>query len=180
MLPLIIYTVVGTAEANVPVDLLNPGDLVVTEVMHSVTAVPDYRGEWIEVYNNSGVDVNLDGLVLTDGVQSTTINRADFIVSAGSYVVFGTRYANLNGGAPVQYAYSNSQLRLTGTEQVSLVAGAVTLDTFDWDSGGNYTAALNTSLSLVTFSTPTMMSTQTGVCPRSFGEVGLHRCRYSQ
>ncbi|MGC6510504.1 MAG: MopE-related protein [Myxococcota bacterium] len=148
MLPLFIFSVVGTAKANVPVDLLNPGDLVVTEVMHSVSAVPDYRGEWIEVYNNSGVDVNLDGLVLTDGVQSTTINRSNFVVTAGSYVVFGTRYSNLNGGASVQYVYPNSQLRLAGNEQVSLVAGSVTLDTFDWDSGGSYPAALNTSLSL--------------------------------
>ena len=63
----------NTAEA-IPINLISVGDLVVSEVMHTPSGVADYRGEWIEIYNNAGIEVNFNGLVVSDGTQSTTIS----------------------------------------------------------------------------------------------------------
>ena len=34
------------------------------EIMHDPVQVFDYKGEWLEIYNNSGDSVDLDGLIL--------------------------------------------------------------------------------------------------------------------
>ena len=39
------------------IDSLSAGDLFITEVMHNPEMVVDYRGEWIELYNNSGAEM---------------------------------------------------------------------------------------------------------------------------
>ena len=44
----------NSAHAELAVDDLNTGDLVVSEIMHDPVQVFDYRGEWIEIFNNSG------------------------------------------------------------------------------------------------------------------------------
>lgn len=72
-----------------PIDNLVPGDLVVTEVMFDPTCAGD-ECEWIEVYNASGIDVNLFGLRIQDSALSV-MNQGqvaeNVLVPAGAVVV---------------------------------------------------------------------------------------------
>lgn len=50
-----------------------PGDLLFTEFQSDPSEVPEYDGEWFEVYNNSGGNVDLRGVTfaLEDGTAFT-------------------------------------------------------------------------------------------------------------
>ena len=52
----------GAAGSVLTVDQLVAGDLVVTEIMNNPAVVTDNVGEWFEIYNNSGREINLNGL----------------------------------------------------------------------------------------------------------------------
>ncbi|MFM7143631.1 MAG: ATP-binding protein, partial [Alphaproteobacteria bacterium] len=72
---------VGTSEGHavLPVDgetggLLVAGDLLVTEIMPNPNAVSDTYGEWFEITNMTGRDLDLVGLILTDdGGETYTV-----------------------------------------------------------------------------------------------------------
>ena len=44
----------------------DPGDLVITEVMQNPSAVGDGDGEWFEIQNVSGSDIDIDGWTISD------------------------------------------------------------------------------------------------------------------
>jgi hypothetical protein len=47
-----------------PAGMLAYGDLLITEIMYDPSALTDTEGEWFEIYNNSGREINLQNLVL--------------------------------------------------------------------------------------------------------------------
>jgi len=69
---------------------LGEGDLVVTEMMIDPVAVNDSEGEWFEILNLSGLDVDLYGLLVHDGASGgnefTVDNPA--ILPGGAFFVF--------------------------------------------------------------------------------------------
>lgn len=79
----------GYIEAdNAPfgVDDLLPGDLIVTEVMANPTCPLD-TCEWIEIFNNTDVDVNLQGLRIQDDATNEGIVDDIAVVGPFSYAV---------------------------------------------------------------------------------------------
>ena len=68
-------------------------------------AVPDTRGEWVELYNGTPAEIDLSGYVLDDGAGHNRFVIQGLVVPTGGYVVLG-RDANPadNGGAPVDQA----------------------------------------------------------------------------
>ena len=54
---------VGAAFAATLADI-GAGDLVISEIMPYPTGVAASKGQWFEVYNASGVPVNLNGVAL--------------------------------------------------------------------------------------------------------------------
>ncbi|MCA9656194.1 MAG: lamin tail domain-containing protein [Myxococcales bacterium] len=82
----------GPPPMGASVDDLVPGDLVVTEVMFDPNCTND-DCEWIEIYNDSGMDVSLLGLRIQDSNFSVatqgTIN-VDVLLPAGGYGVLGS------------------------------------------------------------------------------------------
>jgi len=70
-------------------DATCPGveDLLITEIMQNPETEPDYSGEWIEIYNNSGGTLSLEGLVLRDGDSDLHLITAALSVPAEGYVV---------------------------------------------------------------------------------------------
>ncbi|MEZ5196045.1 MAG: lamin tail domain-containing protein [Bacteroidales bacterium] len=53
-------------------------DIIITEVMQNPDSVGDTSGEWFEVYNNTGIAVDMTGWVMKDlGTNSHTIAGPD-------------------------------------------------------------------------------------------------------
>ena len=48
---------VPNIDSSIDVDSLSVGDLVISEIMHDPTFVPDYRGEWFDL-QQFGSDAN--------------------------------------------------------------------------------------------------------------------------
>lgn len=83
----------GEADPYVLSDL-SAGDLVISEIMINPAAVADSLGEYIEVYNNSGGAVDVEGLYFTnDSSRSAEVTSGVVVTSAevadGAYFVIG-------------------------------------------------------------------------------------------
>jgi hypothetical protein len=64
------------------------GDLLITEIMYDPSVLSDTEGEWFEIFNNSGREVNLQNLVLgRDDANSHTITDS-IVLLPGEYFVF--------------------------------------------------------------------------------------------
>ena len=65
------------------------------------------RGQWFELYNNSEKEINLMGLVISNGKQDMKIDTP-VILSPHNYIVFALRSnAKVNGGIEnVGYEYA--------------------------------------------------------------------------
>jgi hypothetical protein len=79
----------GGCPAALCVDDLLPGDVIITEVGFnpSNTMGFDDFNEYVEVYNQSGVSVNLDGLLIQD-TSTESVVTSDVVIANNSYAVF--------------------------------------------------------------------------------------------
>lgn len=78
--------------ASIPEEPIGPGNgnLLITEVMCDPDALPDASGEWIEIYNNSGEIINLNGMILRrSGTSTLHTIESDVILAPGNYAVIG-------------------------------------------------------------------------------------------
>ncbi len=126
-----------------------PADaLVISEVMQNPDAVDDSVGEWFEVYNNTAVELNLEGLWVHDLGSDDFIVTGDLFVGAGDYVVFGNEDNPAdNGGATVQYEYSGFTLGNTDDE-IYLDHDGTVIDFIEWDGGPAWPDPTGASMSL--------------------------------
>ena len=87
--------------------------LMINEVMSANTsALPDQNGEfpdWIELYNGTGQDLNLEGVMITDRNDSIAFYFPYYILPAGGYVVvFASGYYQLDPNLPFHANYKIS------------------------------------------------------------------------
>ena len=92
---------------------LLPGDLVITEIMAN-PAGDDSIGEWIELYNATGLPIELAGTILIAGQEDGSDERSHIvsqkdggpIIPAGEYLVVAP--GTMAGAAPhAQYEYGD-------------------------------------------------------------------------
>jgi hypothetical protein len=112
-----------------------PGDIIVTEFLADPSVVPDATGEWLEIYNTTGVFVDINGWHLKDnGVN-------DHVISApGSLVVFPGGVITLaasadvavNGGFTPDYVYSGFNLANSSDEIIFTDASGNIIDEVDY------------------------------------------------
>ena len=124
---------INTAQA-VPLSSVNAGELVVSEIMHDPASVADYRGEYIEIHNTLGVEVDINGLVVnTSNEAGFTVNQS-IIVPAGGYVVLGasSNSGNNGGNGNVDFQYSYSSFKLGKNDSVTISDGSTTFDTVSY------------------------------------------------
>ncbi len=97
-----------------------PYNIVITEIMANPDAVSDTYGEWIEIYNNDSVQIELSAWVLADaGTDSHSIDPGFdfFAIEPGEYMVFGRNSdSTVNGGYSADYEYSGFSLANTADE----------------------------------------------------------------
>ena len=127
-----------------------PGDLTVTEFMtEPENGIPMYYGEWFEIYNGSGRNLDLDGLEVfgTSGLDSGFTISGTLYIAAGDYVVLGVDGdTTRNGGVDLDYVYTRTvpgttifDLDRTG-DTIRLVYDGITLDTLTWEAGSWFVA----------------------------------------
>ena len=101
--------------------VLEPGSLVIAELLPNPATVTDDKGEWIEVYNPSEKPRTINGLRIAVGPKDKAFVVAvssplDVVVPAKGRIVFGNNAnAATNGGVAIDYAYSKLTLANAGT-----------------------------------------------------------------
>ncbi|MFK7928690.1 MAG: MopE-related protein [Myxococcota bacterium] len=150
------------------------GDLVITELMVNPNAVGDPSGEWIEVFNNSGRELTLNGIQLRDSNgQNHTIDSDEIVeVAAGGYAVLAINgRPDQNGRVTTDYVYTGMSLsnqiddiQLWVNDEVSGVTNSTMLDSVAWDE--TYPVLAGTSMALEPdFSDPTSNDDVLYWCP---------------
>jgi len=141
---------INQAGAPLAVSALLPGDLVVTEVMQNPSAVSDTLGEWFELFNASGVDVDLNGLVVSDTGADSFVVAGSVVIPAAGYALFVKNADPLaNGGLPMQdYTYGSGMSLGNGADELILSGGLVTIDQISWDGGPLWPDPTGASMSL--------------------------------
>ncbi len=95
-------------------DFIAWGDVIVSEIMLDSQAVSDAYGEWFELFNTTGVDIDLVGWEIdADDGDGFTIEDS-LVVPAGAQVVLGVSDdSSANGGVTVDYAYARADFSLS-------------------------------------------------------------------
>ena len=137
-------------ECKLEPQAVEPGTIVITEIMKNPEFVDDVVGEWFELYNSGDDDVDLSGWLLTDeGIDQHKIFSYDgVVIPAKGYLVFGKEAdKELNGGLDVDYVYTNFNLSNKDDEIILSVYG-VTIDEVAYDNGQQFPGDPGKSLSL--------------------------------
>lgn len=111
-----------------------PGDVVITELMSDPAQVDGDHGEWLELHGLRGDDIDLFGLGLeTDDGDDVTVDE-HVVLPAHGYVVLGAfTEPQLNGGAPVAWAWRWSFGLSNAGETVRVRYGTRVLDEVAYD-----------------------------------------------
>lgn len=140
----------------------NPGDLVITEIMKDPSSVSDANGEWFEIYNITGSDINIDNWTLKDddtsihvidsSIDPMTGTGGNTIVPAGGYLVLGKSLDVLiNGGAPIDYAYQSDFILGNGSGEIVLITPSnIEISRVNYDGGPNFPDLNGISMQLKT------------------------------
>ena len=159
----------GTEEpSNLAVDTLAAGDLIINEIQKNPCVLgddadgdgnpdctlEDELGEWFEVYNHYGQEINLKGLKVSDGADEPemfTVSE-DLIVPAEGFVVFGTNGDTAtNGGYNADYVYTGGDAGFklsNGDDEIILSNAQGVIDEVRYDNGENFPDDKGYSLSL--------------------------------
>ncbi len=117
---------------------VHPGDLAITEVMANPANVNDSQGEWFEIYNRSGMELELSGLVLRDDGSNTHTVDAPVTLAADSYMVLGRNAdTGTNGGYASGYEYNSFTLS-NGADEIILEFDGQVVDSLVYDDGDTF------------------------------------------
>ena len=108
------------------------GDLVLSEFMADPSVVSDAAGEWVEVYNASGFNLDLQGFELHDDSVDSHLITGSLIVAAGARVVLARNSdVTSNGGVVAAYEYSGFTMD-NGADEIVLSYDGLEIDRFDY------------------------------------------------
>ena len=94
-------------------DFVSPDDVRITEFLSNPAEVGDAYGEWFELTNQTDADLDLVGWVISgDDGDSHTIASSVILPARGLVVLGASDDLELNGGAPVDYAYDREDFDL--------------------------------------------------------------------
>ena len=127
------------------------GDIVVTEFMNDSDQVSDTVGEWIELYNTTSSDIDLNGWSLKDDGSNDYPFSESLIVPANSYFVIGRGPNDAsNGGVNLDFSYGNNYTLGNGADEIVLLSPtAVEIDRINYgindfpDGGPGFSISLD-------------------------------------
>ncbi len=121
---------------------VQPGDVIISEIMQNPNAVADANGEWFEIYNSTASAIDMNGWIIKDnGTDSHTIaNGGALLIAAHDFLVLGNNSTlSTNGGVPVDYQYSGFTLANGADEVILLLSDGITeIDRVEYDGGINW------------------------------------------
>ena len=114
--------------------------IVISEIMVNTPALGDPAGEWIELFNPTAVDIDIEGWTVRQdeaGTQMFTIDTLgdSLVVPAGGFVTLAASgAAEINGGFEPDYVYDAAAFRLDDTDAIGLYDDEDALqDLVAWD-----------------------------------------------
>jgi hypothetical protein len=121
---------------EVPVPVLAPGSVRISEVHRNPNIVPDTNGEYVEVVNIGSKPVGLRGMRLFDNSATVTI-ASNFMLVPGRPMLFQVDGApSRNNNLPLGMALPFATTALGDTaDTVALTQGALTIDTLTYNPG---------------------------------------------
>ena len=174
LFPSLFHFLINPAQAELNISQLSTGDLVISEIMHDPVQVFDYKGEWLEIFNNSGDSVDLNGLILQDNSGETITVSGTLVVADGDYVVLGARNVpSQNGGAAVDYRYNRNSFRLNPSDAVILSNGSTVIDSVVYNTTSTFPPAVGTSLNLGSLGSDNSLSSSWCESSSSYGDGDL-------
>ena len=109
------------------VDTLSRHELIISEIMVR-PLIANHRGQWFELYNNSNKEINLKGLIVSNGKQEMTVDMP-VIVAPNAYTVFALRgNPKMNGGIEkvgFEYTLDRLKFRNGGKLEIRNVKGMI-------------------------------------------------------
>jgi hypothetical protein len=112
--------------------------LVISELMVDPVAVPDDKGEWIELFNASKAAIDINGMFIDDGSNFASANKIDngttpLLVNPGKGIILcANKDLAQNGGLDCQYQYG-AVIALGDSDTISLWdANGVIIDKVTW------------------------------------------------
>ncbi|MGM0575364.1 MAG: lamin tail domain-containing protein [Myxococcota bacterium] len=112
-----------------------PGDVVITEIMKNPDPVLDSNGEWVELYNASDADVDVNGCVVSSPIEpdETIDTGGPLILAPGDFVVLGVNDATGdNGGVDVAWVWSALTLG-NNSDTFTIACDGTTVDSVTYD-----------------------------------------------
>ena len=130
-----------------------PGDVIINEIMQNPNAVFDSNGEWFEVYNTTGSDIDINGWTIEDNDFDSHVisNGVPLLVPANDYLVLARDGdSGTNGGVTAAYEYGGDIALANGADEVVLLDGALTeIDRVEYDGGPNFPDPTGASMALI-------------------------------
>lgn len=137
----------------IPATCANPGDIIITEILHDPAVVSDLVGEWFEVFNTTNTAIDIEGWILSDlGNNSHTIVSSGgvTVVPANGYLVLGrSTDMTVNGNAPVDYAWTVYTLSNTDDE-IIITCGTTEIDRVEYTGTSPWPDPTGSSMELST------------------------------
>ena len=148
-----------TGAESLAIDTLAAGDLIINEIQKNPCVLgeedadgdgnpdctlEDELGEWFEIYNNYGEEINLKGLVVSDAGSEPEVFTVseDVVVPAQGYVVFGTNGDTAtNGGYNAYYVYTGGDAGFklsNGDDEIILSNAQGVIDEVRYDNGDTF------------------------------------------
>lgn len=119
------------------------GALVINEIMQNPRAVSDSDGEWFELFNGTGSNIDINGWTIEDGDTDRHVidNGGPLVVPSRGFLVLGKeKDPGLNGGINVDYSYgSDWELSDSADEVVLLDDNLAEIDRVEYDGGLAFT-----------------------------------------
>jgi len=107
------------------------GDLLITEIMANPAALSDTRGEWFELHNPTGQEINLRGISIGDDGTRRHRFDSDLLILPGEFL---TLARSANPGFVADYVYDNFTLS-NSDDEIVLRDGSNELMRLDYVSG---------------------------------------------
>ncbi len=129
---------------------IEPGDLVIVEVMANPDAADDEFGEWFELLNTTGTDIGIRGCVLSDASGEThEIGLPVTVAPANGRAVLGRSIdVAENGDVPVDYGFGEDMILGNGTDALILECDGQLIDEIEWDTSDDWPGSGGHSMTL--------------------------------
>jgi len=127
------------------------GAIIITEVMADPAVLEDSAAEWVELYNTTEAEIDINAWQLKDEGQDeiTIFTLGGTIVPAKGYIVLAPTGLDTNGGITAGFVYDYANFKLSNTDdEIIITTGLTEVDKLVYDNSFPGDTGISMSLSL--------------------------------